>query len=104
MQMTYVRNGNTVNITAYEAIAAGQLVAIGADFYGVAERAIPAGEVGAVTVKGVFTATAKGEIALGAPVYADATGAVTATAATGQKVGVAVTAAADGAVVEVMLA
>lgn len=91
----FIQNGKTIDYAAEIAVAAGEAVKIGDNFHGVADRAIPAGATGALTVEGVYEFVADGAITLGSKVYLSS-GKASATSADGACLGVAVSAAASG--------
>lgn len=89
----FIQEGNYIDHTPVAAVTAGSPVQLVANIYGIAERAIAAGEKGAVSVKGVYRFTSSSAVTIGAAVYLDADGKITTTAATGTRIGRAVTAA-----------
>jgi predicted RecA/RadA family phage recombinase len=99
---TYVHDGMTIDHTPSGAVAAGDVVVVGA-LVGVAPRAIAANALGAIQVEGVFDMpkTTSAAITAGAAVYWDADpGEVVATQTTGDLLcGHAVAAAAEAAAV-----
>lgn len=76
----YRRNGDKLHYTATAAVAPGDVIKVGG-IVGVAEAGGAAGELIALTVKGVFELATDGKaITQGALVYLDANGKATATA------------------------
>ncbi len=98
-QASYVHEGESIDYTPVADVVVGQVVVQG-DLVGVAEHAIPANTLGALSVWGVYdfpkaTGAASG-IAVGTIVYWDNTnGVATATAAGNKKIGTTVLVAAD---------
>ena len=93
---TYIQEGVYLDHTPETALAQGDVVAIGDDFFGVATAAIAAGVKGALAVQGVFEFDSDGEIAAGALVYWSSVGkTVSATPADDCYIGRAVAAASD---------
>ena len=69
---TYIQQGEFVDYTPSGAgVAAGDVVALGNDFFGVALRDIADGEKGALATGGIFEFASTGEIAAGALVFWD---------------------------------
>lgn len=100
----FVQTGNSLDYTPLANVAAGAVVKIGNNFFGVAARAILAGELGALGVRGVYAfAKAAGSIDAGAVLFWDAANAVaTTTPVENGYIGRAV-AAASGSTVHVLL-
>ena len=74
MQAKIRQCGNSFDYTPSGAVAAGGVVVVGS-LVGVAERAISAGALGALTIEGLFTvAMAAVQITAGQPAYWDADG------------------------------
>ena len=99
MIATYVQRGETVDFIAAADVAAGDVVPIG-EIVGVCQRQVVAGEIGPLTVTGVFDfpkATGSGSgIAAGAKAYWDGSAKViTTTAASNKYVGKTVLAAGN---------
>ena len=92
MDNIYIQPGEILDIVASANTAAGDLVKVADDFYGVAPRPIANGKTGAVVVKGVFKGTAGGAVTKGAVVYLSS-GKLVATPGSGTKVGIALEAA-----------
>ncbi len=95
---SFVQEGAAVDYTPESNVAAGTVVVQG-DLVGITKRDIKAGDLGSLSVEGVFdvdkdpTAT----IAVGAKLYWDATNSQAVTSATGNKLlGKAVAAAGTG--------
>ena len=103
----FIQNGKTIDYTpASSGVTAGELVQVGADFYGVADRAIAATKLGALTIQGAYEFVAGANINLGAKVYAGTSGAVVASegsGTSGTKVGRALNAVTSGGKVTVLL-
>ena len=69
---TYIQQGEFVDYTPSGAgVAAGDVIALGNDFFGVALRDIADGEKGALATGGIFEFASTGEIAAGALVFWD---------------------------------
>ncbi|NMA46467.1 MAG: DUF2190 family protein [Lentisphaerae bacterium] len=100
----FIQTGNSLDYTPAADVAAGAVIQLGDNFFGVAPRAIAAGALGAVSVSGVYAfPKGAGAIAAGAVVYWDADNQViTATAAANAYIGRAI-AAASGSTVHVLL-
>jgi predicted RecA/RadA family phage recombinase len=101
-----VAPGLRVDYTPSTDIALGAVVVQG-DLVGIADRPLPANQLGSLAVQGIFSiAKATGAITAGAKVYWDAAISKVTTTATGNVyVGMAVKAVASGAAeVEVLLA
>jgi predicted RecA/RadA family phage recombinase len=101
-----IQNGGCFDYTntGETTILSGDPVVVG-DLVGVAVRAIEPGELGAVSVEGIYELTKdNAAIALGAAVYVTTAGKATASATNAKKAGYAVAAAAAGdATVKVIL-
>ncbi len=70
---TYIQQGEFVDYTPSGAgVAAGDVVALGDDFFGVALRDIADGEKGALATGGIFEFVSTGTVAAGALVFWDA--------------------------------
>lgn len=70
---TYIQQGEFVDYTPSGAgVAAGDVVALGNDFFGVALRDIADGEKGALATGGIFEFASTGDVAAGALVFWDA--------------------------------
>lgn len=105
MNAVYVQRGESIDYTPTANIAAGDVVIIG-EIVGIAKLDIPANELGAIAVTGVYDMVkATGEISAGATVYWDATAKnVTTTASENTAIGKAVAAAESSAtIVRVLL-
>ena len=100
MDARYVQRGDAVDYTPMADVAAGDVVALGTKFFGVAKLDIKAGELGALALTGVYeVAKAPGAaFAAGAEIGWDASAkkAVAAGAADSIKLGHAVSAADAG--------
>ena len=94
MKAVYVQRGESIDYTPSANVAAGDVVIIG-EIVGIAKLDIPANELGAIAVTGVFDMVkASGEITAGATVYWDASAKnVTTTASENTAIGKAVAAA-----------
>ena len=94
---TYIQQGEFVDYTPSGAgVAAGDVVALGNDFFGVALRDIADGEKGALATGGIFEFASTGEIAAGALVFWDSGNKHVSTAAVSNTyIGRASAAAAD---------
>lgn len=94
---SYVQDGDVIDHTPSSAVAAGEVVVIGA-IVGVAPRPIAANALGAVQIEGVHRfAKDSSNITAGAAVNYYAASGVVTTASTGVACGHAVAAAASGA-------
>lgn len=100
----FVQTGNSLDYTPVSDVAAGAVVKIGNNFFGIAPRAILAGALGALGVTGVYAfAKAAGTIAAGTVLFWDADNEiVTGTPVANGYIGRAV-AASSGATVDVLL-
>lgn len=79
---TYIQQGEFVDYTPSGAgVDAGDVVALGNDFFGVALRDIAAGEKGALATGGIFEFVSTGTVAAGALVFWDAENERVSTAA-----------------------
>ena len=107
MTCIFIQRGDEIDYTPAANVAAGALVLVG-DKPGVAKFAIPAGETGALSMRGVFDVEQDGSaaVSVGDAIYWDASaGKATKTASTGTspnvtnntRIGTAVAAAASGA-------
>ena len=80
MKAVYVQKGDDIDYTPGSDVGAGDVVVIGANLLGIAKLDIKSGELGALSLKGVFdmpkTAGTGTAIANGAKVYWDATNKV----------------------------
>ena len=101
MQATFIHDGGSIDYTPAGDVAGGDVIVAG-DLVGVAQRAITANELGALTVVGVFdvpkAAGASSAIALGATLYWDTTETVAKTdseSGANKLIGKCVKAAAD---------
>lgn len=94
---TYIQQGEFVDYTPSGAgVAAGDVIALGNDFFGVALRDIADGEKGALATGGIFEFVSTGTIAAGALVFWDADNErVSAVSADNTYIGRASAAAAD---------
>lgn len=94
---TYIQQGEFVDYTPSGAgVAAGDVVALGNDFFGVALRDIADGEKGALATGGIFEFVSTGSVAAGALVFWDAENERVSTAAVNNTyIGRASAAAAD---------
>ena len=94
---TYIQQGEFVDYTPSGAgVAAGDVIALGNDFFGVALRDIADGEKGALATGGIFEFASTGEIAAGALVFWDEVSKHVSTAAVSNTyIGRASAAAAD---------
>ena len=103
----FIQNGKTIDHTASSAgVSAGECVQIGSDFYGVADRKIPANAQGCLTIDGVYAFPASANVTRGAAVYAGTSGSVAAAQAggtSGTKVGRALETVTSGGIVKVLL-
>ena len=101
-----IQNGGCFDYTnaTQNTIKSGDPVVVGS-IVGVAVRAIPAGETGALSVEGIYEfAKDNAAITLGAAVYINSSGKATATSTSATQAGYAVKAAAAGdATVQVIL-
>ena len=94
---TYIQQGEFVDYTPSGAgVAAGDVVALGNDFFGVALRDIADGEKGALATGGIFEFVSTGTVAAGALVFWDASNKrVSTSSADNTYIGRASAAAAD---------
>lgn len=94
---TYIQQGEFVDYTPSGAgVAAGDVIALGDDFFGVALRDIADGEKGALATGGIFEFVSTGAVAAGALVFWDAKNKHVSTAAANNTyIGRASAAAAD---------
>ena len=94
---TYIQQGEFVDYTPSGAgLAAGDVVALGNDFFGVALRDIADGEKGALATGGIFEFVSTGAVAAGALVFWDAENErVSTSSANNTYIGRASAAAAD---------
>ena len=94
---TYIQQGEFVDYTPSGAgVAAGDVIALGNDFFGVALRDIADGEKGALATGGIFEFVSTGTVAAGALVFWDASNKRVSTAAVSNTyIGRASAAAAD---------
>ena len=95
---TPLQRGENVDYTPIADVAAGAVVKLGSNFYGVALSPIPANTLGALAVVGAFRFTASAAIAYGALLYYDSsTDKVSSVAVNGNYIGRSINvAAADG--------
>jgi predicted RecA/RadA family phage recombinase len=63
-EAVFVQKGDAIDITAGANIAAGEIVIIGGTLIGVAERAIANGDVGSVSVEGVYDVAKEAALAI----------------------------------------
>lgn len=103
----FIQNGKTIDHTASSAgVSAGECVQIGSDFYGVADRKIPANAQGCLTIDGVYAFPASANVTRGGAVYAGADGTVVASegsGTSGTKIGRALETVSSGGTVNVLL-
>jgi len=94
---TYIQQGEFVDYTPSGAgVAAGDVIALGNDFFGVALRDIADGEKGALATGGIFEFVSSGSVAAGALVFWDSGNKHVSTAAVSNTyIGRASAAAAD---------
>ena len=94
---TYIQQGEFVDYTPSGAgVAAGDVIALGNDFFGVALRDIADGEKGALATGGIFEFVSTGTVAAGALVFWDASNKrVSTSSADNTYIGRASAAAAD---------
>lgn len=91
------RNGNKMDYLCTDAVAAGDIVKMPGGIVGVAEAGGEAGDLIALSVRGVFEVNSTGAIAQGALVYLTADGKATATKGSNTLLGTAwATTAAGG--------
>ena len=104
MSAIFIQRGAQLDYIPEADVEQGDFITFGA-VVGVAERPIKAGELGAISVCGVYQADKDGsEITAGAKVYLDTDGKITATESGNIYAGIAVEAAgAADATVKVML-
>jgi len=99
VKANFVQRGDSIDHTPGSAVAAGDVVVLGAALLGIAKLDIPANTLGALAVVGVFDvvkASGDGGIAAGAAVYWDDTAKVaTTTSAANTLMGKALAAAGD---------
>lgn len=97
---TFLHDGAEIDYTPGSAVAAGDVIELGAALVGVAKKAIAANAKGSLSLEGVFefpkTAGGSTAIAMGDPVYWSGT-VVTETSTSNPFLGHCVEAAADGA-------
>lgn len=96
----YINSGDAVSVTAAANVAAGKVVVVGLNLFGVALTSAATNETVALQTRGLFdldkTTGASTSFAAGALVYWDATNALcTVSATSNTKVGCAVQAAAN---------
>lgn len=90
------RNGDKIDYSCTDKVAAGDIIKLPGGLVGVAEVGGAAGDVIALTMRGVFELNSVGAIAQGALVYLTSDGKATATKGTNTLIGTAWAAAAAG--------
>lgn len=90
------RNGDKIDYSCTGKVAAGDIIKLPCGLVGVAEVGGAAGDVIALTMRGVFELNSTGAIAQGALVYLTSEGKATATKETNTLIGTAWAAAAAG--------
>lgn len=90
------RNGDKIDYSCTGKVAAGDIIKLPGGLVGVAEVGGAAGDVIALTMRGVYELNSVGAIAQGALVYLTSEGKATATKGTNTLIGTAWAAAAAG--------